>query len=206
MVFQDEYFHQRRLFYSTKWSKDMEATFVDSLVQHKKHGNFNRNGINFHAVICPIYDVNQEHSTKHSYTTGDNKLRKLKERYAVFSWILNVSCVFMNKVARYVLADDAFWEMIIEVNNNLFEYLYESHCFLFDSDNPDEQTLVIEEEEVDSIASFALPQEKYYTFDDEDKVDSLLALPAAPPPSPDPSYASVEHTSSSASNEINKSE
>ncbi|KAK4435133.1 hypothetical protein Salat_0676600 [Sesamum alatum] len=47
--------------------------------------------------------------------------------------------------------------------------------------------------------------EEYYASNDEDEVNSILAFPAAPPPSPDPSYVSVEHTSSSASNEISKS-
>ncbi|KAK4428597.1 hypothetical protein Salat_1159500 [Sesamum alatum] len=218
MVFHDRYFYQRRLFYSTKWTKAMEATFVNMLVEHKKHGNFNRNGINFHEVMCAIYDVNKEHSTK-------LMMRKLKERYVVFSWILNVSRVLVNKVRRYVLADDAIWEKMIQ-----------------DFENADEPTLINDEEEVDSIASFYPPLgwvddsphtfyqnimlahidqldttpidstslwrflEEYYASDDKDEVNSMLALPAAPPSSLDPNYVSMEHTSSSASNEISKSQ
>ncbi|KAK4421826.1 hypothetical protein Salat_2133200 [Sesamum alatum] len=153
----------------------MKATFVTSLVEHKKHANFNRNGVNFHIVMCAIYDVNKEHSTRHSYAMGDNKLRKLKERYVVFFWILKVSGVFVNKVGRYVLVDDAVWEMIIKIGTT----------------------------SVDSTSLWHFLEE-YYASDEEDEVNSLLALPAAPPPSPDPSYVSVEHTSSSASNEINE--
>ncbi|KAK4422807.1 hypothetical protein Salat_1863200 [Sesamum alatum] len=203
MVFQDGYFYQRRLFYSTKWSKETEATFVAFLVEHKKHDNFKRNGVNFHAVMSAIYDVNKDHCTRHSYATGDNKLRKLKERYV--ERVLGKCYV------------------------NAYEDFYESLCILFDADNPDEETLVTEDEEVDdspltfynnimlahihkldttSVDSTSLWRflEEYYTSDEEDEVNSLLAVPAAPPPSPDPSYVSVEHTSSSASNEINKSD
>ncbi|KAK4422021.1 hypothetical protein Salat_2152800 [Sesamum alatum] len=211
MVFQDGYFYQRRLFYSAKWTHEMEATFVGALVEHKKHGNFKPNGINFHAVMSAIYDVNKKHCTRHSYATGENKLRKLKERYMIFSSIITVPGVVVNKVGRYVTADDAIWEkltkkrVLVKCYVNAYEDFYDGLCMLYGPDSAnDEPTVFHEEEEVDSVASFCPPLE-YYASDDEDEVNSILALPSAPPPSPDPSYISVEHTSSSASNEISKS-
>ncbi|KAK4424953.1 hypothetical protein Salat_1688900 [Sesamum alatum] len=247
MIFQDGYFYQRRLFYSTKWTHEMEATFVGALVEHKKHGNFKRNCITFHAVMSAIYDVNKEHSSRHSYTTGENKLQKLKERYLVFSSIITVPGVVVNKVGRYVIAGDAIWEKLTQERVlakcyvNAYDDFYEGLCMLYGPNNADDEPTVFhEEEEVDSVASFYPPLgwvddsprafdpnimlaniyqldttsvnstslwrflEEYYASDDEDEVNSMLALPAASPPSPNPSYVSVEHTSSSASNEINK--
>ncbi|KAK4438485.1 hypothetical protein Salat_0182800 [Sesamum alatum] len=209
----------------------MEATFVGALVEHKKHGNFKRKGINFHVVISAIYDVNKEHSSRHLYTTGENKLRKLKERYLVFSSIITVLGVIVNK--ERVLA---------KCYVNAYEDFYEGLCMLYGPHNADDKPTVFHvEEEMDSVASFYPPigwvddsprefypnvmlaniykldttsvdstslwrfLEEYYASDDEDGVNSILALPAAPPPSPDLSYVSVEYTSSSASNEISKS-
>ncbi|KAK4433323.1 hypothetical protein Salat_1094600 [Sesamum alatum] len=247
MVFQDGYFYQARLFYSTKWTRPMEATFVDALVEHKKQGHFKPNGINFHAVMCAIYDVNRDHATKHSYATSENKLQRLKERYSIFLNILKIEGVLVNSVGRYVLADDATSKKMIKERVlckcyvNAYEDFYESLCILFGPDTPDQPNLMYEEEEVDSVMAFYPPfgwvdeipyavgqsimlphinqlqntsvdtaslwrfLEEYYPSDDEEEVNSILALPAAPPPSPDPSYVSVEHISSSASNEISKS-
>ncbi|KAK4413277.1 hypothetical protein Salat_2740300 [Sesamum alatum] len=205
MVFQDGYFYQGRLFYSTKWTRPMEATFVDALVEHKKQGHFKRNGINFHAVMCAIYDVNREHATKHSYATGDNKLRKLKERYSIFSTILKMEGVLVNSVGRYVLADDTTWEKMIKVtklkgccaNVTLMRMRISTRVYASCS------VLIPLTSQTYLLVPFFL--EEYYASDDEEEVNSILALPAAPPPSPDPSYVSVEHISSSASNEISKS-
>ncbi|KAK4421628.1 hypothetical protein Salat_2113400 [Sesamum alatum] len=69
----------------------MEATFVDSLVQHQQNGSFHHDRVNYHAVLCSIYDVNKEHLSRHSYATGQNKLKKLKERHALFNWLLTLS-------------------------------------------------------------------------------------------------------------------
>ncbi|KAK4435080.1 hypothetical protein Salat_0671300 [Sesamum alatum] len=181
----------------------MEATFVDALVEHKKQGHIKRNGINFHAVMCAIYDVNREHATKHSYATGDNKLRKLKERYSIFSTIPKVSGVLVNNVGRYVLADDE--RVLCKCYVNAYEDFYESLCILFGLDTADEPSLMYEEEEVDSVMAGLMKAPQYYASDDEEEVNSILALPTAPPPSSDPGYLSIEHTSSSASNEISKS-
>ncbi|KAK4419795.1 hypothetical protein Salat_2392400 [Sesamum alatum] len=216
MVFQDGYFYQARLFYSTKWTRPMEATFVDALVEHKKQDHFKPNGINFHAVMCAIYDVNRDHATKHSvgrYVLADDATweKMIKERVLCKCYV------------------------------NAYEDFYESLCILFGPDTPDQPNLMYEEEEVDSVMAFYPPfgwvdeipyavgqsimlphinqlqntsvdtaslwrfLEEYYPSDDEEEVNSMLALPAAPPPSPDPSYVSVEHISSSASNEISNS-
>ncbi|KAK4430738.1 hypothetical protein Salat_0835500 [Sesamum alatum] len=161
MAFQDGYYFQEKLFYSTKWSKAMEVTFVDSLVQHQQNGSFHRDRVNYHAVLCSIFDVNKEHVARHSYATGQNKLKKLKERHALFSWLLTVSGVFCNKVHQYVIADDVTWELIIKEHVlakcyvNAYEDLYEKLCLLFGTDPPTYPCLA-EEEEVDSIASFAV--------------------------------------------------
>ncbi|KAK4427781.1 hypothetical protein Salat_1547100 [Sesamum alatum] len=182
-------------------------------------GIFKPNGINFHAVMSAIYDVNKEYCTRHSYATGENKLRKLKKRYMVFSSIITVLGVVVNKVGRSVTADDAIWKkltkkrILAKCYVNAYEDFYDGLCMLYGPDSAnDEPTVFHEEEEVDSVASFCPPlgwgdesPQEYYASHDEDKVNSILALPAAPPPSPDPSYISVEHTSSSASNEISKS-
>ncbi|KAK4415278.1 hypothetical protein Salat_2635100 [Sesamum alatum] len=156
--------------------------------------------------------------------------------------------IVVNKVGRYVTADDAIWEkltkkrVLAKCYVNAYEDFYDGLCVLYGPDSAnDEPTVFHEEEEVDLVASLCPPLgwvdesprdfypnvmlaniyqldtksvdstsllrflEEYYASDDEDEVNSILALPAAPPPSPDPSYISVEHTSSSASNEISKS-
>ncbi|KAK4426413.1 hypothetical protein Salat_1409900 [Sesamum alatum] len=142
--------------------------------------------------MCAIYNVNKEHLTRHSYATGDNKLRKSKKRYVVFSWILNVSGVFVNKVPRYVLADDAIcW--VDDSPLTCYDNIMLTHIHQLDTTSVDSN----------SLWRFL---EEYYASNGEDEVNSLHALPAAPPPSPDPSYVSVKHISSSALNEINKSE
>ncbi|KAK4413600.1 hypothetical protein Salat_2772700 [Sesamum alatum] len=210
MVFQDGYFYQGRLFYSTKWTRPMEATFVAALVEHKKQGHFKRNGINFHAVMCAIYDVNRDHATKHSYATGENKLRKLKERYSIFSTILKIEAVLVNNVGRYVLADDATWEKMIKEEDDSVMAFYPPFGWVDEIPYAFGQNIMLphinqlQNTSVDTTSLWRFLEE-YYPSNDEEEVNSILALPAAPPPSPDPNYVSVEHISSSASNEISKS-
>ncbi|KAK4417479.1 hypothetical protein Salat_2573600 [Sesamum alatum] len=161
MVYPDGYYFQERLFYSSQWSKAMEWTLVDALVDHKNNGHFLRDGVNSHAVLCSICDVNKQHGTQHTYDFAQNKVKKLKKRHALFSWLIDLSAVTCNKVDRYVVATDAIWERIIKERVlakcyvNAYEDFFDHLCMLFDGRTA-EEAHVYSEGEVDSIASFSL--------------------------------------------------
>ncbi|KAK4414761.1 hypothetical protein Salat_2583000 [Sesamum alatum] len=182
MVFQDGYFYQGRLFYSTKWTRPMEATFVAALVEHKKQGHFKRNGINFHAerVLCKCYvnayeDFYESLCILFGPDTPDQpnlmyeeeKVDSVMAFYPPSDWVDEIPYAFGQNI------------MLPHINQL--------------------QNMSVE------TTSLCLFLEEYYPSEDEEEVNSILALLAAPPPSPDPSYVSVEHISSSASNEISKS-
>ncbi|KAL0378734.1 UNVERIFIED_CONTAM: hypothetical protein Sradi_3178900 [Sesamum radiatum] len=144
MLFQDSYYLQLRIFYNNTWTKKIEVTFIDALVQQAKEGNFNRDGVNCHAILCAVHDMKKRHATTTSYGKGRSKVKILLER-------------------------DHVWEAIIKRRNlakcyvNAYDDAYDNLKFLFGEDQFMVERIFetthgsfIEEDEVDSIASFAV--------------------------------------------------
>ncbi|KAK4438285.1 hypothetical protein Salat_0162700 [Sesamum alatum] len=48
------------MFYNSRWTRDMEQTFVDSLVEHARSGLFHPDRPTIHAVMCSLYDVSKK--------------------------------------------------------------------------------------------------------------------------------------------------
>ncbi|KAK4421757.1 hypothetical protein Salat_2126300 [Sesamum alatum] len=161
MVYSYDYFYQNSLFYSSCWSKDTEITFVNALIEHKRAGNFHRDGNNCRAVLCMLYDVHKVHGRKVQYDVGQKKVKKLKERHATFSWIINLPGVVVNHERRYVVAEDHIWEIICKARVlgkcyvNMYEDMLEEMCVLLAPDRPIEG-LGDGTEEVDPLDDFVM--------------------------------------------------
>ncbi|KAK4421903.1 hypothetical protein Salat_2141000 [Sesamum alatum] len=199
----------------------MESTFVGSLLQQQVQGNFHKYGMNYHAIMCALYDVNKVHGNVVGYSFGKTKVKDLRERHAVFSWIINISDVICNHERRYAVAEEQLWEMIVKERTigksyvNAYEDQYANRCF-------NEITHIAKDSNVcnnanepggslnDSTSLWCFLEQYYPSNDDE--ADSILSLPSVPCPNPTPSttipnspnasYVSVEHPSSSASNDF----
>ncbi|KAK4429428.1 hypothetical protein Salat_1243200 [Sesamum alatum] len=63
----DGFYYQSQIFYNSRWTCEMEHTFVDSLVEHSRSGLFHPDQPSIHVVMCSLYDVNKKYGTKVVY-------------------------------------------------------------------------------------------------------------------------------------------
>ncbi|KAK4428398.1 hypothetical protein Salat_1139400 [Sesamum alatum] len=108
-----------------------------------------------------LHDVNKVHGNVLGYSFTKNKVKDLKERHAIFSWIINLSGVICNHAQRYVVAKDHVWENITRERDlgkcyvNAYENQYAKLDTLFGPD--DVRTGLGEvDDEVDSVADLAM--------------------------------------------------
>ncbi|KAK4438395.1 hypothetical protein Salat_0173800 [Sesamum alatum] len=80
----DGYYYQEQMYYCSRWTKDMEKSFVESLVIHARTGFFRPERPNIHAVMSALYDVNKKHKTKVTYEWAQTRVAALWERYELF--------------------------------------------------------------------------------------------------------------------------
>ncbi|KAK4423653.1 hypothetical protein Salat_1948200 [Sesamum alatum] len=91
------YYHQENMFYFRNWTREMEKTFVDSLVEHARSGLFRPESPNIHAVMSALYDVNKKYGTKITYEWAQSRVERLRERYHLFRWVINTEGVLWNQ-------------------------------------------------------------------------------------------------------------
>ncbi|KAK4434480.1 hypothetical protein Salat_0610800 [Sesamum alatum] len=135
------YYYQQQFFYFNRWTKDMEKTFVDSLVEHARSGLFRPGRSNVHAVMCSLYDVNKRYGTKITYEWAQSRVQRLQERYHLFRWVVNTEGVIWNQRLGFLTAPDHVWRSLCRQNKrakcycNAYEDFWEELCILFDRPN-----------------------------------------------------------------------
>ncbi|KAK4428757.1 hypothetical protein Salat_1175600 [Sesamum alatum] len=133
----DGYWYQCQFFYNSRWTREMEKTFVDALIEHARMGQFRVGCENRHAINCALRDVNKTHDTKVTYPLACSRVTKLHERLTVFMWVINRPNVVWNQNLRFVTAVDSVWREICREKKlaryyvNAYEDLLEELCMLF---------------------------------------------------------------------------
>ncbi|KAK4431051.1 hypothetical protein Salat_0867100 [Sesamum alatum] len=150
----DGYYFQRTTFYFSKWSKEMEKTFVNSLVEQAKAGRFKAGSENKDALMKAMEDVNKKHDTKVCYDWVKDRVKSLRERYEVFSWVINHPGVVWNQRFRFVTAADDVWKAMRKEKKlsrcyiNAYEDLWDELYFLF-APPPEDDPPAAAEQEID---------------------------------------------------------
>ncbi|KAK4435763.1 hypothetical protein Salat_0739800 [Sesamum alatum] len=137
----DSYYYQELMFYNSRWTKEVEKTFVDSLVTHAQTGFFRPERLNIHATMCALYDVNKKYKTKITYEWAQTRVASLRERYQLFRWVVNSEGVTWNNRLGFVTAPDHVWRRLRRQNRkarcyvNAYEDLWPQLCVLFERPN-----------------------------------------------------------------------
>ncbi|KAK4427125.1 hypothetical protein Salat_1481400 [Sesamum alatum] len=140
----DGYYFQRQFFCNTRWTKQMEKTFIDSLLEHARTGQFRVGRENHQAIQSALRDVNKAHDANVTYPWAVTRVQKLHQRLQCFLWVVNMADVVWNRNLRFVTAVDSVWREICRENKltrcyvNAYEELLEELCMLFGQPVEDE--------------------------------------------------------------------
>ncbi|KAK4438030.1 hypothetical protein Salat_0137100 [Sesamum alatum] len=108
----DGFYYQEQMFYNSRWTKEVEKTFVDSLVTHVQTGFFRPGCPNIHAVMCVLYDVNKKYKTRITYEWAQTRVASLRKIYELFHWVVNSEGVIWNNKLGKVTAPDHVWRRL----------------------------------------------------------------------------------------------
>ncbi|KAK4428640.1 hypothetical protein Salat_1163800 [Sesamum alatum] len=148
----DGFYYQRQMFYNTKWTREMEKTFVDALIGHAKAGFFRPRRKNIHEVMCALYDVNKKHGSKVTFEWAQTRVARLRERYDIFRWVVNSEGVVFNQRLGFVAANDQVWKRICrEELSQLFDPANYADNDVIDADKFDLNVPPPEEGWVDAL-------------------------------------------------------
>ncbi|KAK4412710.1 hypothetical protein Salat_2918200 [Sesamum alatum] len=112
----DGFYYQQRDFYSSRWSKDMERSFVHFLVDLRKGGIFHRGEENVDAICAALQDVNRKHSSKVVYSWAMSCEDTLQELHEVFRWVAAYPGIVWNKNLKFLVAEDRIWKALLLVS------------------------------------------------------------------------------------------
>ncbi|KAK4419514.1 hypothetical protein Salat_2364300 [Sesamum alatum] len=119
----------------------MERTFVLALVEHARAGRFRSGRRNKDALDFAIGEVNHVHGSRVAESWGEIRIVSLRDRYIVFTWLINLDEVICNRNLRYVIAPDHVWKRVCKEKKlakcyiNAFEDLYNELCLVFGPEN-----------------------------------------------------------------------
>ncbi|KAK4409392.1 hypothetical protein Sango_0012200 [Sesamum angolense] len=99
---------QTQLFYREHWTPEIEGSFMDSLLEHRR----------FNVTL--------------SYSYCQQHLEKLKIRFRVFCWITSLAAVEWGPSLKVISADEYVWEQICKARK-IDDILDDEECF-FDAD------------------------------------------------------------------------
>ncbi|KAL2231135.1 UNVERIFIED_CONTAM: hypothetical protein Sindi_1707900 [Sesamum indicum] len=173
------YYFQSQVFYSWKWTRDMENTFVQALMDLKKVGIFRVAANNMHAVHSAIYDVNKSYTSRITYSWGYNCLDKLRERHYMFQW-KSPRCFLESRRAQ--INSRRRREMkLARCYINAYEPLWDELCELFDDD--ENKTIWIGDDEEDTDDPFSANPSALFKdlYGSNTDADSALANPLPTP-------------------------
>ncbi|KAK4423094.1 hypothetical protein Salat_1892000 [Sesamum alatum] len=107
-------YFQSQIFYCSRWTREMEQTFIDSLVEHSRSGLFHPDRLSIHAVMCSLYDVNKTYGTKVVYEWAQTRAERLRERYHLFHWVVNTEGIIWNARLGLVTGPDPVWQSLCQ--------------------------------------------------------------------------------------------
>ncbi|GER39741.1 fatty acid metabolism regulator protein [Striga asiatica] len=116
---------QSKVFYTKKWTKSVDNTFIQYLVEQKREGNFDSRQQNFHAIFCALTDLNSAMGTNFTYSDAIDRVKKLRKRYNVFHWMIHLSGVVYNPFNHSVSTSQDLWEYIVREKKLAMAYMRE---------------------------------------------------------------------------------
>ncbi|KAK4415200.1 hypothetical protein Salat_2627200 [Sesamum alatum] len=120
----DGFYYKQCDFYSSRWSKDMERTFVYSLIDLRKGRIFHRGEENVDAICAAVQDVNRKHNTKVVYTWAKSCVDTLQVCYDIFRWVVAHPAVVWNQNFRFLVAEDPIWKALCQPDNFCCTQIY----------------------------------------------------------------------------------
>ncbi|KAK4418841.1 hypothetical protein Salat_2296900 [Sesamum alatum] len=94
------------------WQNGVYYQSVDSLVEHSRSGLFHPDRPSIHAVMCSLYDVNKTYGTKVVYEWAQTRVERLRERYHLFSWVVNTEGIIWNARLGLVTGPNHVWQSL----------------------------------------------------------------------------------------------
>lgn len=107
---------QDKIFYTAKWTKEVDHKFIEVLVSQAAMGNFQLGRSNTHAILITMVDINRQFQTNFNYHFCVDRLKKLHKCYWVFNWITSLSGVYYNLYSSKVEYDQALWDYMCRVS------------------------------------------------------------------------------------------
>ncbi|KAK4415776.1 hypothetical protein Salat_2685000 [Sesamum alatum] len=109
----DGFYFQSQIFNTSRWTREMEHTFVDNLVEHNRSGLFHPDRPSIHAVMCSLYDVNKKYGMKVVYEWAQTRVELLRERYHLFCWVVNTRGIIWNAQLGFVTGPNHVWQSLL---------------------------------------------------------------------------------------------
>lgn len=111
---------QDRLFYNTEWSTEIEDRFIRALLNQHFKGNTVLDGPNQKAISFACMTVNKEFGTTFDYGYCVNRYRKLRKRYKVFKWMIDMPGIKYDAFNNVVRAEIGTWERLFRVSQKTY--------------------------------------------------------------------------------------
>ncbi|KAK4422709.1 hypothetical protein Salat_1853400 [Sesamum alatum] len=105
---------QRRLFYGSLWSKAMERSFLEILVEEIQVGNMVVGYPDVESISSGMVEVNGVYEKSYDYIFYEDRVRRLQERYRVFPWVKSLAAVNWNSATNEVFAEPHTWELVVQ--------------------------------------------------------------------------------------------
>lgn len=117
--------YQEKVFYTREWTPEVDNKFIEVLVEQRTKGIFQAGrDVNAHAILVAMGEVNKHFGKNFDYKFCLDRTKKLRKRYKVFSWLVNLSGVCFNPTRNTVECDQGLWEFICKVRCNYFAIMY----------------------------------------------------------------------------------
>ncbi|KAK6150733.1 hypothetical protein DH2020_015665 [Rehmannia glutinosa] len=108
---------QSKVFYNANWTREIDQKFIKVLVEQTMEGNFRAHGVNTFAVSAAMVAVNTRFGTDFDYAYCMQRIKKLRKRYQVFKWIIQLSGVSYDPVTHKVDCRQSMWDYICRKAN-----------------------------------------------------------------------------------------
>ncbi|KAK4438827.1 hypothetical protein Salat_0217300 [Sesamum alatum] len=132
----------------------MERVFVSSLIRDVEYGIVSHEQPNEDSIQNAIRMVNRSYGGRLSFTFGLCRWYLLKERHAMFSWLINRDGVRWLPTPKLLMINEPLWDEIARI---IFGSLSNEYADAFDDElyaatppTPDETVVLVGNDEDDS--------------------------------------------------------
>ncbi|KAK6152067.1 hypothetical protein DH2020_014702 [Rehmannia glutinosa] len=116
---------QSKVFYNAKWTREVDQKFIKVLVEQAMEGNFRAHGVNTFVVSAAMVAVNTRFGEDFDYAYCMQRIKKLRKRYQVFKWIIQLSGVSYNPITHKVDCHQSMWDYICREEKLGMAYMLE---------------------------------------------------------------------------------